>query len=235
MLRCIDELLGDVAGSGSRLRTLVHDFSGIVNDPDFPCIYSSLPFTTSQLYFDVIPHTVDSVEGAAVSLLKELCGIIRRVPDAIGVIFVEQQGEESLADDFHLACRIVQTVMRKNELDHPGVKIPEPHESAWELWLDGIGLFMNFSSPRHKARRSRNVGSSFTVIAQARESFDRQGRATPKAREMIRRRLASYDDVAPHPSLGSYHDADSREALQFFLGDGLEPMDPTGACGRESG
>lgn len=234
MLRRVDELRGGAPGAEPQLRKLVEEFAGVVDNHEFPCIFSTLPFLTSEIYFAVIPETVDPPESAAVDALKELCAIIRQVPDAIAVIFIEQSGGESLTDDFELAGRIVGEVLRQNEDDHPDATFPRPEESDWELWLDDVGLFLNFSSPRHKARRSRNVGSAFTVIAQARESFDRQGRATPRAREKIRRRLETYDDVPPHPSLGSFHDADSREALQFFLGDGLEPMDPTGACLRES-
>lgn len=120
--------------------------------------------------------------------------------------------------------------MRRNQTDHPGLAVRGPEHPDWELYLDGIGLFVNVSSPRHVARRSRNVGPAFTVIAQARESFDRDGRASDKSRKAIRQRLLTYDDVPPHPGLGSFHDATSREALQFFLGDGLTLMDPTGAC-----
>ncbi|MBD0693861.1 YqcI/YcgG family protein [Streptomyces sp. CBMA123] len=198
-----------------------------MNTHEFPCVFSMLPFSTSELFFGAIPGSDGDVESAVVASLRELTGIIQDLPDAIGVVFVDQPGEPSLEDDLALARSIVRAVMRQNALDHPDRVFPDPKDSDWELWLGGVGLFLNFSSPRHKARRSRNVGSRFTVIAQARESFDRQGRAAPRARESIRKRLAGYDDVEAHPALGSYGDPDSREALQFFLGDGTEAMDVT--------
>ncbi|MER7844253.1 YqcI/YcgG family protein [Kitasatospora sp. NPDC096077] len=227
MLHRIDELHRAAEPGANQLLHLVGEFSGVVNTHEFPCVFSMLPFSTSELFFGAISGSDGDVENAAVAALRELTGIIQDLPDAIGVVFVDQPGEPSLDDDLALARSIVRAVMRQNALDHPDQAFPDPRDPDWQLWLDGVGLFFNFSSPRHKARRSRNVGSRFTIIAQARESFDRQGRATPRARETIRRRLAVYDDVEAHPALGSYGDPDSREALQFFLGDGLETIDVT--------
>lgn len=235
MLRGIDELTGATGAADAELLLRVKEFTGIVNNRDFPCIFSTLPFSTAEIFFDLVGDADVPVEEAVVGSLVELCGIIQRVPDAVGVLFVTQPPEATLDDDFALASRIVRAVIDRNAADHPGETFPDPRDSDWELWLAGVGLFLNFSTPRHQRRRSRSVGASFTVIAQARATFDRHGRATPRARERIRNRLTTYDAVAPHPSLGSFHDADSREALQFFLGDGLEPMDPTEGCPHEHG
>ncbi|MDG4808720.1 YqcI/YcgG family protein [Micromonospora sp. WMMD1120] len=235
MLRRVDRLLAEAEAvdCSPRLLELARDFEEVVNTREFPCVFSTQPFTTREIYFDIV-RGADAVESRAVTLLRELCDIIRDVPDAIGVIFVDDAGAQSIDDEFKLATRIVQAVMNANALKHPDAVLPKPHESSWTLWLEDTGLFLNFSSPLHTARRSRNVGSTLTIIAQARDSFDRQGRASPKVRSEIRRRVAAYDDVAPHPCLGSYTDPDSREALQFFLGNGLEPYDPTGGCLDES-
>jgi FPC/CPF motif-containing protein YcgG len=229
MLRRFDRLLPEPVACPPRLLELVRDFEAVVNTREFPCIFSTQPFTTREIYFDVIQDR-GAVEGTAVALLRELCGIVREVPDAVGVIFVDEVGARSIAEEFELATRIVQAVMNANTRDRPDVAFPRPHESSWTLWLEGTGLFLNFSSPMHTARRSRNVGTAFTIIAQARDAFDRHGRSSQKVRSAIRKSVAAYDDVAPHPCLGSYTNPDSREALQFFLGDSLEPYDPTGAC-----
>lgn len=234
MLYRLDELEHLPAPSHTRLLELAGEFEAIVNTDRFPCVFSGRPFTTGELRFGLVAGP-DSVEEGVVALLRQLCAVIRQVPDAIGVIFVDGLAAEALAEDFAAARRIVHAVMRANSADRPGEAVPEPDDSEWMLWLDGTGLFLNFSSPRHHARRSRNVGSAFTVIAQARDSFDRNGRSSPKVRTEIRRRLVAYDDVAPHPCLGNYGDPDSREALQFFLGDGIEPLDPTGALPHDKG
>lgn len=227
MLRHVDDL-----GQHARLRTLAREFEEIVNSRHFPCVFSGRPFATRELYFGLVADPA-AVERDVVVLLRKLCEVIRSQPDAIGVIFVDGVDANSIDDDFALAGRVVREVMRVNALDRPDVELPGPDDPTWMLWFEDTGLFLNFSSPRHHARRSRNVGSAFTIVAQARESFDRHGRALPRVRGEIRRRVAEYDDVAPHPCLGDYGDPGSREALQFFLGDGLEPLDPTGHVPHE--
>lgn len=162
--------------------------------------------------------------------LRELCTLIRLQPDAVAALFLDTAEQRSLQDDLDLASDIVQAVMRANGEDEPGSAFPRPDSPEWMLSLEGVGLFLNFSSPAHQARRSRHVGSVFTVVAQARESFDRLGRSSDKNRAEIRRRLAEYDSVPPHPALARYGDPEAREALQYFLGDGMDRHDPTGAC-----
>lgn len=227
----IDELQRNPERHSPRLLELSHEFERIVNNKRFPCIFSTLPFATGELYVDVLGNP-DTVEKDVVVALRELCAIIKGKPDAVGVIFVEQPVVQSMPDDLRLATRIVQAVMNANAEERADKLYPGPNDPRWMLWLDDTGLFVNFSSPAHHARRSRNVGSAFTIIAQARESFDRQGRSSKKSRAEIRSRLFAYDSVPPHPSLASYGDPENREILQFFLGDGMEPQDLTKVCPR---
>jgi hypothetical protein len=229
VLQRTDELLNGPADGRERLRELVAEFTAITHNRDFPCTFARLPFRTGEISFALLTGH-NEIGSATVPLLRQLCATIGDSPDAVGVIFVEQPPAPTLADDFGLALSIVQAVMRATAKDCPGVDLPQPDEPEWMLWLDGTGLFVNFSSPRHLVRRSRNVGSTFTVIAQARESFDRAGRLSPMVRSEIRRRLARYDGIVAHPSLGRYGDPNSREALQFFLGDGTDSYNLAGAC-----
>lgn len=217
------------SGQDARLGELIDEFTAIVNAKTFPCIYSTLPYTTGEIYFSRViadNYLADSV----LAELVELCRTIETSPDAMGVIFVDDGRTRTLEDDFVLATEIVQRVIRATASSPGRAELPKPDDPWWMLWLDGIGLFLNFSTPNHRARRSRSVGSVFTLIAQARASFDRNNRASPRARSEIRQRLISYDDVAPHPALGAYGEPANREAWQYFLGDTAESYDPTGAC-----
>lgn len=228
-----DYLLSHPERYPKRLLELTREFEAIVKNQTFPCIFSNLPFTTGEIHFELL-HDSDAFAKEVVLALKRLCATIREAPDAMGVIFVEQPVTQSMSEDLKLARRVVQAVMRANEEDRPDASYPHPTDPEWMLWLDDIGLFINFSSPAHRSRRSRNVGSAFTIIAQARESFDRQGRASVKARAEIRRRLSAYDSVPPHPSLSAYGAPENREIHQFFLGDGLQAQDLAKACPHES-
>lgn len=231
-LHRIDTLLGDGQGEPRELRRLTQDFREVVDTPAFPCVFSQLPFTTGDVYLGVVPTGVEQDE-AVVDLLDELTAIITAAPDALAVVFVDDElPEPTLDDDFSLATSIVSRVMSRNRRDRPQTHDVSPDDPSWMLWLNDVGLFLNFSSPRHRARHSRNVGSRFTVIAQARASFDEHPRSSERVRAEIRRRVAAYDDVPVHPCLGRYGDSTSREALQFFLGDRTDAMDPTAGTAR---
>jgi FPC/CPF motif-containing protein YcgG len=210
----------------------VEEFTGHVNTSDFPCIYAKLPFGSGDLYFGRLRQS-SRLERDTVAAFRQLCRVIHEVPDAVTVLFVEQTGTTSLPGDLALARRMVQAVMRADAADHPGLPAVEPDSTEWTLRLDGISLFVNFSSPNHVRRRSRNVASVLTVIAQARETFDQAGRASAQARDVIRRRIAAYDSVAPHPALARYGDPGARESHQYFLGDGMIPLDVTDVAGGD--
>ena len=211
-----------------RLAELVDEFSTIVNNREFPCVFASVPFATDELYVSRVRRR-DDVPEQVLTELRALCETIAVYPDAVGVVFVDDRRNRTLDEDFELAADIVQHVMR-HAGQGDGERAPRPDHPMWSLLVDGVALFVNVSSPNHRSRRSRNVGSTFTVIAQARESFDRLNRASPRVRREIRQRLVTYDDVAPHPALGWYGDPDNREAWQYFLGDSGKVYDPTRAC-----
>ncbi|MFF6780657.1 YqcI/YcgG family protein [Streptomyces sp. NPDC012510] len=224
MLYGLKQLRRGDASSRGDLHELAHDFSSIVDSPEFPCIFSSAPFVRQEIFFGL---TEEETLSSIVSLLKELCRRFEEAPDAVGVIFVPQSGEATLEDDYQLARNIVRSVVEQNELDGNSAEFPRPGQQDWRLRLDRTELFINFSSPRHKRRRSRNVGSHFTLIVQARSSFDKPLFRSAHSRGEIRRRLMSYDSVRPHPSLGDHLHPDEHDALHFFLGDEDQPLDVT--------
>lgn len=232
MLHSLEQINHGPAGTGTRLGPLVQQFTAIVGRREFPCVYTALPFITGEIYFALVPTGADPPAPAVVRALRELCTVISAQPDALGVVFVEQAGNPTISDDFLLANRIVHAVMAAEEQARPAGAPRLPDDPAWELRLDGVGLFLNFSTPRHLARRSRNVGDCFTIVAQERRSFERHNRGASAVRARIRRRLAAYDDVPPHPSLGAFGHPDNREILQYFLGEGMQPLDPSGGCPR---
>ncbi|HST46394.1 YqcI/YcgG family protein [Jatrophihabitans sp.] len=224
MLLTLNELASTDADT--RLAELAHTFRRVATDAAFPCIFSHLPFTTSTAYFSLFRRR-PGVGGAVHAELRSLLPILRTQPEAIAVLFVEGRDDEaatSLDDDLRLARSIVAEIRAEESRNH-GPEVLDPSDPSWSLKIDGVEMFVNFSSPNHVVRTSRNVGPAFTVIAQARASFDRGGRAGLAAREEIRRRLAAYDGVQAHPCLGRYGAPGNREALQYFLGDGTAAHD----------
>jgi uncharacterized protein len=213
-----------------RLLELATIFEQTVTSSAFPCIYAHIPFNQSDLAFTHHARGDAGLVDGIVSELRELVDAARISIDAMLVVFIDDiEGVvTTLEDDRELACSVVTAVLATQPPTRTSSGCPvSSQDPEWTLELDGLELFLNFSSPRHRCRRSRDVGPAFTIIAQPRESFDKGGRSRPAARALIRRRVADYDDVPPHPALGSYGDPSNREALQYFLGDSPEEHDIT--------
>jgi FPC/CPF motif-containing protein YcgG len=226
VLYSLGQLCGADSSAPEKLKILAREFSSVVDNPDFPCIFSSAPFARQEIFFGA---SEQGEPKSVVALLKVLCSRIAEYPNAVGVLFVPQQGSVTIEDDFNLARRIVRSVEEQDLADGNAEFVPGAGGVDWRLRLGGIELFINFSSPRHRRRRSRNVGSCFTLVVQARASFDHPAFKSPRARGEIRRRLHSYDAVGPHPSLGDPSSPDDQDALHFFLGDGNQPLNVAGS------
>lgn len=96
--------------------------------------------------------------------------------------------------------------------DHDPAPWPEgvatdPDAPFWSMCFGGVQLFVNFSSPAHRQRRSRNLGRHFLFIVNPRERFDVVAGDTPegnRVRQVIRDRALGYDGIPHAPELGSY-------------------------------
>ena len=229
----LTHIADDNTGSSIARRALA--FQEIVTRPDFPCTFTWLPFATNSIRYGLIPPSESGYEYLVLESLKKLAVLSTTDVDTTLVIFMpgdqaevvqfdddDRPASASLAVDFEVARLIVRTVMGDNQTSESDAT--QPH---WSLQVDGTDIFMNFSSPRHHLRRSRNVGDCLTLIAQPRASFDIKGRSRPSVREHIRSRVRQYDQVPPHPALGTHGQVGNREAHQYFLGDGLTSLDPT--------
>ncbi|MGI8440254.1 MAG: YqcI/YcgG family protein [Thermoleophilaceae bacterium] len=97
----------------------------------------------------------------------------------------------------------------------------DAEEPRWEFSFWGEPVFVVCNTPAHRRRRSRR-SAGMLITFQPRWVFEGLEGDSPRgraAREVIRRRLTSYDDVPPHHSLGDYGDPGNREWRQYFLPD----------------
>ena len=219
------ELLASTDGENAPFRRLTEEFCRVASTRDFPCVFARSLVSREMLLFGWARGDGPGVARLVRPLMTELAAAIRVDMETIGVIFVEDGVvRESIAEDVELARSIVQELVREACSTWPAGQPSDMDDPRWTLWFDGVPFFLNFSTPRHERRRSRRLGSTFTVVAQSRQVFDLPAYSAPSVRAHIRERLTTYDDVQPHPSLGRFGDEDNREALQFFLGDGLEPI-----------
>ncbi len=205
-------LPGSMARTGS-------EFAERVRRRSFPCIFARSAVDQGDVVVGLARGTRHEVLAASTDLLRQLARRICDDDETIGVLFLDVPGLVTIDDDHRLADELLRHWHANDGADWPSHAPRDPADPAWVFWFDGVGFFVNFSSPRHERRHSRNVGPWFTVVAQAREVFDRPDRGGPRARSVIRRRLEEFDDVPAHPALGSFGDEANRESDQFFLGD----------------
>jgi FPC/CPF motif-containing protein YcgG len=126
--------------------------------------------------------------------------------------------------------------------DHDAAPWPEdvPQESEHYLWtfcFHGVQIFVNFSSPAHRERRSRNLGSSMAFVINARKNFDVVAGNNPEGdavRRRVRSRVAVFDGQAPGKELGTYGDPANREWRQYAAAEHGAP-EPAGCPLRLGG
>lgn len=214
------------------LSALASTFEERITAPDFPCVYAVLPLKTQIMYYSVLSES-EAVSGGFYDNLRELVRMGAIEPDITVATFIPDtlRGPvHGMDSDLLLAQQIVSSVLKEDRDRHGEGRVQDcPTDSSWSLRIQDIDVFLNFSSPRHTRRRSRNVGPALTIVAQLRESFNINGRNSNRSRALIRSRLEVFDDVPVHPCLGSYGDNTNHEAQQYFLGDDNTAIDITTA------
>ncbi|MER6291157.1 YqcI/YcgG family protein [Streptomyces sviceus] len=206
-----------------RLTELVEEFTHRVLDPAFPCMFAARPVLEDTLLFG-LAETGTAREAA--DLLAEAAGVISKEPEQIVVIFADLPAIGSLVAEREFSAEVLRSLRRLDRHDWPEATPLDPEDPRWVFWFEGVDFFFNFSTPGHRARRSRSLGPAWTAVVQSRSSFDTFAGVDHRARVRIRARLAEYDAVPPHTALGSYGDPSNREAHQYFLGDGVGPGQP---------
>lgn len=205
-----------------RLSVLVREFEATVGDPAFPCMFATRELNAGRLLFAHVPGPAPQVDGV-VQVVLEAVRAIKRDPLQVVVVFIDTDHLE-LKEDAALVTQILELLLKIGKSDWPDFVPRDTRNPRWSLWVDGVDLFLNANSPRHLRRRSRNLGSALTLVIQSRATFDELKATSYGVRARIRERLRSYDEVPPHPSLGTYGAEDNREVDQYFLGDGNCPI-----------
>lgn len=105
-------------------------------------------------------------------------------------------------------------------------------DAGWQWCFGGEPWFVFGCSPAYRRRRSRNIGPCLTLIFQLRRVFENLSGSSPAgkaAKQQVRRRLASYDDVPVHPHLGDDQHSSVFKWRQYMLPDDQTTLPPE-AC-----
>lgn len=214
--------LAESCGKGQhdeRLPQLVQEFERTVCAPDFPCFFAGPAMTSSNMAFAYFGGgDEDEARAYATEAMWALADRIKLSPELTGVLFLDTESR-TIVEDQGFASSLIDYLQEAGSSEWPKGHTMNTSDPSWTLWINGVSFFLNVSTPHHVLRRSRNVGSAFTVVAQARHVFDSGAARNPSVRARIRSRISVYDAVPVHPALKAYGDPENREIDQYFLGD----------------
>ena len=212
-------------------RSLLGEFAAIVGSSSrpFPCTFAVSALRRGNLRYAFI---ASSTEETAWWPLPEILTRYVSVAPGIGrrtslVVFFRPDHEPLPIGDYELTLwRLLQFLHDRDPKPWPAHIPLQTDSEYWEFCFAGEAIFVVCSTPAHRRRASRR-SSSFVVTFQPRWVFDGLGaelREGSRARGKIRRRMAGYDVVSPHPELGPYGDPRYREWRQYFLPDENQPQ-----------
>lgn len=209
-------------------------FKAKVTDPGFPCTFGIAAQQRGTLLYAFarsLQAEADRLHIQAMirEYLDRLAGLGKEESSFILlVLFVDPR---SLPPELEVHHEAVWDLLQFLHEADPSPWVPgvstDPEDPLWSFCLAGSPLFVNISSPAHRRRRSRNLGSALTLVIQLREGFDLVAPDTPtgrRVRGMIRERIEAFDEVPIYEELGYYKDLRNREWKQYGIPDGDQPQ-----------
>ncbi|WP_226580376.1 YqcI/YcgG family protein [Halobacillus litoralis] len=196
-------------------------------DNAYPCVPGVQGFVKNMLRFGFVedPRTDSSADGLA-CLLKEYGNISRETGNyASLVVFCDTRSlieEEAAIEDYEeIFWALLNATHRLDEAEWPKDIPMDPENQSWEFCYNGEPYFAFCATPAHKVRKSRGF-PCLLLAFQPRWVFDEINASTSlgkKLKNIIRKRLVTYDDMPPHPALKWYGQEDNYEWKQYFLHD----------------
>lgn len=199
-------------------RTVFTDLEArLAGDPGFPCVFSKNAFRKQLLKFIFVDslqaagmqHLADGL-GDYVELSRRWDGSLDTAYPLIVAFSHAAVQADSVAQYHEFGWQVLQKLHEADRAAWPEPVGRNPDLPTWSMCFNGMPLFCNMSSPAHRARRSRNLGTHFIMVINPRERFDVFAGDTPggrNARANIRSRIARYDKQPHALQLGSYADA----------------------------
>lgn len=139
------------------------------------------------------------------------------------VLFFEPSGgDHSFETYWDQFWRVLEYLHRHDPAPWPDSVPSDPSDPRWEFCYAGVPMFVVARAPCYDNRRSRYTLDGLEITVQPRWVFDGLGGdsdAGQQARDRIRDRLTDYDDVGPHPDIGTYSDPEVHEWEQYMLPD----------------
>ena len=198
-----------------------------VLDPAYPCFFGTMAERRGEMFYSFVNGRDLRDLPATMQTFAELALQPEYRRNNIAVFF--EPDPEPLAHEAYRALfwGILQR-LHDVDPDPAADQQPDPMDEAWEFSYAGVQMFVVCACPSFRARHSRNLGPGMVLLFQPRSVF--VDTITNKvigreARNQVRKRLETWDEIPAHPDLGFYGDPGNLEWKQYFLDDANAPID----------
>ena len=181
---------------------------------EFPCTFSQNAFRRQLVRFIFVerrdPAGLARLRADLADYIAEAKAWNGQVNTAhpLVVAFSREAASADTIEGYHaIGWEVLQDWHDNDPAPWPEGVATDPMAPYWSMCFAGIQLFVNFSAPAHRQRRSRNLGRHFLFIVNPRERFDIVAGDTPegnRVRQVIRDRAEAYDGIPHAPELGSF-------------------------------
>jgi len=192
----------------------------------YPCVFGQQAERRGELYYTFV-ETTD--EGPDLTYLPSTLGTFLDLAEQrpgtrhnLAAIFAPHDPPAS--HEAYETCfwRTLRFLHEHDTASWPADAPTDPADSRWEFAFAGRQIFVFGGAPSYRRRRSRNLGPGLVMLFQPRHVFAGLDGRTPaglEARRLIRRRMLTWDGVAPHPDLDVFGEPSNHEWKQYFLSD----------------
>lgn len=192
-----------------------------VMHPEYPCFFGTMAEKRGEMFYAFVNGKDIRNLPATMQTFAELASLPQYRKNNIAVFF-EPDAQPLAHDTYHdLFWNTLQS-LHNVDPDPTAADQPEPSHEDWEFSFAGVQMFVVCACPSFNTRHSRNLGPGMVLLFQPRSVF--VDTITNKvigreARNQVRKRLETWDDVSAHPDLGFYGDPGNLEWKQYFLSD----------------
>ncbi|MVF14801.1 YqcI/YcgG family protein [Ketobacter sp. MCCC 1A13808] len=207
-------------------REALQDFSEIMSDDDFPCLFGRKAWNNASIWFLFCERReswtfIDFFNG-----LNEYTDFLKttatdqRIYSPLIVFFSQDFNNKEFRHQ-SIGWEALNWAHRFDFAPWPHNIPLDPDHENWSFCFNGVQIFINMSSHDHTVLRSRNLGKYLTFVINARENFDAVASINTKSgrliRERIRSRIYKYNAGVVPQELGFYGDPSNQEWRQYQL------------------
>ncbi|ALM82671.1 YqcI/YcgG family protein [Bordetella sp. N] len=196
-----------------------------VMDAGYPCFFGTMAEKRGEMFYSYVRGKDLGSLPATMETFARLSVLPEYQKNNIAIFF-EPDATPLAHDTYREHFWKVLQHLHDHDI-HPDVaRQPAPEDADWEFSFAGLQMFVVCACPSFTVRHSRNLGPGMVLLFQPRSVFvDKVTNRVigQQARDEVRRRLQTWDELGAHPDLGFFGDPGNREWKQYFLPDSNDP------------